>query len=83
VASVTATEIHTFPSDDENFRQAVARPWDTYSPGGTDALAALLLRSYPRVTVKVRESFAQLPNDGHAVWYVFRYGEAVPDDAEM
>jgi hypothetical protein len=83
VDSPTRPEIHTFPSEDEHFRQIVAKTYDLYSPADTDALAELLRGAFRRVVVRERDSLGYLVNNGHSVWHVFRHGDAMPDDAEV
>lgn len=77
----TAPELHTFPSEDARFRGLVADAFERVSPESPETLAAYLRPFHPLVVVRERNPLGQL--DGRAVWYVFRDGETVPDDAEV
>ncbi len=80
----TQAEVHSFPSEDEEFRASVARAIELYEPLGPDALAGFLRRKgYPDVKVVAREPLAEVDPSGPPVWYVFRHGERVPDNTEV
>jgi hypothetical protein len=75
-------EVHSFPSNDAQFRAVVDKTIELYAPTTPDGLAELIRPAYRFVDVVVRNA-AEFANGARRIWYVFRDGEGVPDDAEM
>ena len=76
-------EVHSLPSEDDEFRSAVAKAMETYELLAPDALVEILRPAYPGVEVIDRDPLGSFAVGTVPVWYAFRDGETVPDDAEQ
>ena len=74
-------QLHTFPSDDAEFRLHARRSLGILARPTPQTLQRAIRERYPMAVVRAQQALARRGEGGGVVWYAFRHGLIGPSDA--